>query len=108
MLISEMEEVELYQISDSVSGELELYNNPSQQLRNDSVYVLLVNPIKKIFLWIGQTATVRTRFIATNAAQNLQRVKGLTHRVISIDQGDEPPEFVEAITTQILSKQFDQ
>ena len=108
MLTSELEEVELYQISDEVSGELEPYNNPSQILNNDSVYVLLVNPLKKIFLWIGLAASVRARFIATNAAQDLQRMKGLTHRVITIDQGDEPSEFIEAVTTQILSKQFNQ
>jgi len=106
MLTCEIEEVELYQLSDAISGELEPYNDPSHLLDNKSVYVLLVNPLKKIFLWIGQSAGVRARFIATNAAQNLQRVKGLTYRVITIDQGDESSEFVEAVTSQILPRQF--
>jgi hypothetical protein len=106
MLVNEKEEDELFQISGDVSGELEPYNNPSQLLKRDSVYVLLDNTLKKIFLWIGQSAGVRSRFIATNAAQNLQRKKGLTHRVITIDQGKESLEFIKVISPMVLPEQF--
>ncbi len=106
MLITNDEEKSLFQISNDVSGELEPYKDPSQQLKKESVYVLLDNALKKIFLWIGQSAGVRSRFIATNAAQNLQRVKGLTHRVITIDQGDETSEFLISISSMIVPDQF--
>ena len=104
--LHEMEENELLQISDEISGELEPYNNPSQFLKKDSVYVLLDNTLKKIFLWIGELAGVRSRFIATNASQKLQRIKGLTYRVITVDQGVESLEFIKAISPMILPEQF--
>ncbi len=106
MLVNEKEEKKLFQISDDISGELEPYNNPSQLLKEDSVYVLLDNTLKKIFLWIGQSAEVRSRFIAANAAQKLQRIKGLTHRVITIDQGEESLEFIKEISPMVLPEQF--
>jgi len=106
MLVNEKDENKLYQISADISGELELYNNSSQLLKNDSVYVLLDNTLKKIYLWIGQSAGVRSRFIATNAAQKLQRSKGLTHRVITVDQGEESLEFIKTISPMVLPEQF--
>ena len=106
MLVNEVDKIELFQLSTEVSGDLESYNDSSQLLKHDSAYVLLDNALKKIFLWIGQSAGVRSRFIATNAAQTLQRLKGLTHRVVTIDQGEESPEFIESISFLIPSKQF--
>jgi len=99
--------IELYQLSKEITGELEPYSDPSNILKNESVYVLLDSTIKKIFLWIGESAGVRSRFIATNAAQQLQRLKGLTHRVITIDQGEESKEFLHAISTKLHFVQFD-
>ncbi|MHA2247097.1 MAG: hypothetical protein ACXADY_19285, partial [Candidatus Hodarchaeales archaeon] len=78
MLIFEKEEKELFQISGNRSGELEPYSKSSRHLKKDSVYVLLDNTLKKIFLWIGFTADVRSRFIASTAAQKLRKMKGLT------------------------------
>ncbi|PWI46803.1 hypothetical protein CEE45_14965 [Candidatus Heimdallarchaeota archaeon B3_Heim] len=106
MLVTNDEDKSLYQISTDISGELEPYEDPSQQLKKESVYVLLDNALKKIFLWIGQSAGVRSRFIASNAAQNLQRIKGLTHRVITIDQGDETSEFINSISSMVIPDQF--
>ena len=106
MLVNEIEKKELFQLSTEVSGDLESYKDSSQLLKQDSVYVLLDNALKKIFLWIGRLAAVRSRFIATNAAQNLQRLKGLTYRVVTIDQGEETLEFIESISFLIPSEQF--
>ena len=107
MLISDTEEKVLLQLSNEVSGELEPYNNPEGKLNRDSVYVLMDNVLKKIFLWIGESAGVKSRFIATNAAQQLQRLKGLTYRVITEDQGSESNEFVQRISSMIIPDQFD-
>ncbi len=108
MLINDIEDKVLFQLSNDVSGELEPYNNPTRTLKKDSVYVLMDNAIRKIFLWIGQSAGVRSRFIASNAAQQLQRLKGLTYRVITVDQGDETTEFIQRISTMIMPDQFNQ
>jgi hypothetical protein len=102
MLVYEKEEKELFQISKDESGELEPYSSSSRRLKKDSVYVLLDNTLKKIFLWIGQSADVRSRFIASTAAQKLRNIKGVTYRVITIDQGGESKEFIKAISPMIL------
>ena len=106
MLVNDTEEKELFQLSTELSGELEPYNNPMQILKKDAVYVLLDNAMKRIFLWIGQTAGVRSRFTATAAAQHLQRIKGLTYRVVTIDQGNETNEFIQRISSMIQPEQF--
>ena len=106
MLVNDTEEKELFQLSAELSGELEPYNNPTQILKKDAVYVLLDNAMKRIFLWIGQTAGVRSRFTATAAAQHLQRIKGLTYRVVTIDQGNETNEFIQRISSMIQPEQF--
>jgi hypothetical protein len=106
MLVNDTEEKELFQLSAEQSGELEPYNNPTQTLKKDAVYVLLDNAMKRIFLWIGQTAGVRSRFTATAAAQHLQRVKGLTYRVVTIDQRNETNEFIQRISSMIQPEQF--
>ena len=106
MLVNDNEEKELFQLSAEMSGELEPYSNPSKTLKKDTVYVLLDNAMKRIFLWIGQTAGVRSRFTATAAAQHLQRIKGLTYRVVTIDQGNETSEFIQRISTMIQPEQF--
>ena len=102
MLIFEKEEKQLFQICTDGSGELEPYSGSSRHLKKDSVYVLMVNTLKKIFLWIGFTADVRSRFIASTAAQKLREKKGLTYRIITIDQGGESKEFLEAISPMVL------
>jgi hypothetical protein len=106
MLVNEMNKAELFQLSTEVSGDLESYNDSSLVLKQDAVYILLDSALKKIFLWIGRSAGVRSRFIGTNAAQTLQRRKGLTHRVVTIDQGEESQEFVQTISFLIPSEQF--
>ncbi|MHA1967145.1 MAG: hypothetical protein ACW964_05025 [Candidatus Hodarchaeales archaeon] len=102
MIVYEKEEKELFQISEDESGELQPYNNSSRQLNQDSVYVLLDNTLKKIFLWIGQLANIRSKFIASTAAQELQKRKGLIYRVITIDQGGETKEFIKALSPMII------
>ncbi|WP_455465180.1 hypothetical protein [Candidatus Hodarchaeum mangrovi] len=98
MLVQEKNEKILFQITEDGSGELKPYNSSSRLLKKDSVYVLLDNTLKKIFLWIGQSADVRSRFIASTAAQELRNTTGLTYRVITIDQGGESREFIKALS----------
>ncbi|MHA2341084.1 MAG: hypothetical protein ACXADW_04375 [Candidatus Hodarchaeales archaeon] len=40
MLVNDTEEKELFQLSGELSGELEPYNNPTQTLKKDDVYVV--------------------------------------------------------------------
>ncbi|MFX1536636.1 MAG: hypothetical protein ACFFDI_20660 [Promethearchaeota archaeon] len=101
-MLENKEEKSLFQISEDESGELEPYQNSSRLLKKDSVYVLMDNTLKKIFLWIGQAANVRKKFIASTAAQKLRKMTGLTYRVITIDQGGESKEFLKALAPMMI------
>jgi hypothetical protein len=52
---------------------------------------------KTIWLWKGLKAKIRAKFIGAKKSQELRGQVGLSNRVVSIDQGDEPPEFLSAI-----------
>lgn len=52
---------------------------------------------KTIWLWKGQKAKIRAKFIGAKKSQELRGQVGLSNKVVSIDQGDEPPEFLQAI-----------
>jgi hypothetical protein len=106
MVVIEETNVELLQLNNKISGALENFNNSVHLLKEDQVYILVNNALKKIFIWIGSHAGVRPRFIGTNAAQRIQRIRGLTHRVISIDQGEESVEFLESISSLVPTDQF--
>ncbi|UCE14056.1 MAG: hypothetical protein JSV04_02490 [Candidatus Heimdallarchaeota archaeon] len=102
MIDHEKEEKTLFQIPENDSGELEPFKSSSRLLKKDSVYILLDNTLKKIFLWIGQSADVRSKFIASTAAQKLRNLTGLTYRVITIDQGGESKEFMRALSPMTI------
>lgn len=106
MVVVEETNVELLQLNNSISGALENCSNSIQLLKEDQVYILINDALKKIFIWIGSHAGVRPRFIGTNAAQRIQRIRGLTHRVVSVDQGEESVEFINSISSLIPTDQF--
>lgn len=73
--------------------DLQLLSYHSQPLRENEIYILINDVIKKVFLWIGSTVSVRSRFIGARSANLIQRNKGIDYRVVSVQQRDEPPEF---------------
>jgi hypothetical protein len=68
-------------------------------LKPEEVFILVNEEKKEIWLWIGQKAEVRTRFISSTVAQEIRRLYGLTLRVRAADQGEEPDEFWECINS---------
>ncbi|HUY00492.1 MAG TPA: hypothetical protein VMV49_13110 [Candidatus Deferrimicrobium sp.] len=93
-----MQGISLYNVTDE--GELtELaISGPIKDLLNSEMVVLLVLDAQKmIYLWKGVNARVRRKFIAARVSQDLRGQKGLSFKVDSIDQGDEPNEFIQAV-----------
>ena len=66
-------------------------------LEASQTYVMVNNSSKHIFIWIGKEATVAIRFVGARLAHELQQIKGFTYRVFSIDQENEPDEFLKAL-----------
>ena len=76
-------------------------NNGQNILDTHQVLVIVKEDLRRIYIWKGVNSHVRKKFIASRIAAELQNdlvVNGHFHRckIISVDQGDEPNEFLRA------------
>ena len=76
-------------------------NNGQNILDTHQVIVIVKEDLRRIYIWKGVNSHVRKKFIASRIAAELQNdlvVNGHFHRckIISVDQGDEPLEFMRA------------
>ena len=71
----------------------------ANNLKPKEVFILVEDSRKEIWIWIGQGADVKTRFISSTAASEIRRLNGLTYRVKTVDQGLEPQIFLDCINS---------
>ena len=76
-------------------------NNGTNVLNPYQVLVIVKEGLRRIYIWKGFKSPVRKKFIASQVAAQLQNdlvVNGHFHRckIISVDQGDEPRDFLRA------------
>ena len=76
-------------------------NNGQNVLDSNQVLIIVKEGIRRIYIWKGVNSHVRKKFIASRVAAELQNdlvVDGHFHRckIISVDQGDEPNDFLRA------------
>lgn len=76
-----------------VTSDDELEEVACSQDNLDSVAIIIDDDARRIYLWIGETADVRKKFIAARKATELKRERGLIYRIRNIDQGYESDEF---------------
>ena len=81
--------------------ELQNHLNPEQ------VLIIVREDLRRIFIWKGSKSPVRKRFISSRVAQELQRdliQDSRYHRckIVSIDQGDELQEFLNAFRLESM------
>ncbi len=77
-----------------------LKNDGKSVLFSDQVVLIVDEELRRIYIWKGVQSSVRKKFIASRVASELQNelIKIANfHRckVVSVDQGDEPQEFLE-------------
>lgn len=80
-------------------------NNGNQVLHPSQVAIIIKEGLRRIYIWKGISSSVRKKFIASRVASNLQRKlidSSNFHRckIVSVDQGDEPQEFLNAFGFQ--------
>ena len=64
-------------------------------LKNDSVYIIVDESKRKIFIWKGEQAPVRRKFISAKTAQQMRQEKyGMVYRIDSLDPGIEGKDFL--------------
>lgn len=66
-----------------------------ENLISTEVFIFVDEGKKEIWIWIGEDADVRTRFISSTVASEIRGLYGLTFRVRSADQGREGTDFWE-------------
>ena len=78
--------------------ELQIIPPSNLPLISEETYILINEASKQIFLWIGAKANVWARFVGARFANSLQRTKGMTYRVISVEEDDESLEFARVFS----------
>lgn len=93
----EKEDIKLMTVK---SDEAKLYSlrKPPTPLHDDQVYILINNASRKVFLWLGSRASVKSKFLGAVAANTIQRQTGMVYRVESIDQQEEPITFLKSLS----------
>ena len=76
-------------------------NNGINVLDSTKVLIIVKEDLRRIYIWNGITSPVRKKFIASRVAIELQQeliFSAKFHRckIVSVDQGDEPQEFLNA------------
>ena len=86
------EDLQLFHVN-TRPDELQIIKDSNPILVSEETYILINETSRQIFLWIGSNANVWARFVGARFANSLQRTKGLTYRVISVDEDDESADF---------------
>jgi len=99
MAVKELENFLLYELEDT--GEKKLLENTTPKtlqsfLHSKQVLIIVRKDLKRIFIWKGSAAPVKKRFISSQVAISLREVLTENCRIISVDQGDEAQEFLDA------------
>lgn len=64
-------------------------------LSEDNVFIIADENSRKIFIWKGEKAPVRRKFMSAKAAQTMRQEKyGMVYRIESLDPGLEGPDFL--------------
>ena len=58
-----------------------------------SIYVIVDTVNKKVWIWNGENASIRKKFIAAQKTPEIRNNYGVDFKITAIDEGNEPPEF---------------
>jgi hypothetical protein len=75
----------------------ELVDNIYKLFDHFSVFII-VDPLdKEIWIWMGENASIRKRFIATQKVPTIRDRYGIDFKIVTVDEGSEPLEFKEIV-----------
>ena len=78
--------------------EIEETDGEIHEIFDASSIFIIVDPTgKEVWVWIGESASVRKKFIATQNAPHIRDRYGVDYKIVTVDQGNEPPEFKEIV-----------
>jgi len=88
-----------------ITEEVFRQKNGNNVLQPSQTVIIVKEELRRIYLWKGISSSVRKKFIASRVASEIQRElmnSSSFHRckIVSIDQGDEPNEFLNTFGFQ--------
>jgi len=82
---------------DGTTSEITSEGPVKDALKTDECYVLVIDDLRKVFLWKGLHSSVRSKFIGAKRSQEIRGQVGLNFAMIPLDEGDETDEFLKVI-----------
>jgi hypothetical protein len=77
-----------------------------EQLNPDGVLIVVKQDMRRLWIWKGPKAPVRKRFISSRVAAQIQeeirRESGRHLKIVSVDAGDEPIEFLTTFNLESM------
>jgi len=58
-----------------------------------SIYIVVDSTNKEVWIWHGENASIRKKFIAAQKAPEIRNNYGVDFKITAIDEGNEPLEF---------------
>lgn len=77
---------------------LEVSGTSYDHLDNNEVYIIVDDSLKRIFIWIGRSASASKMFLASRAASDLKVNQLRTYIITPIDQGVEGQGFLDFVS----------
>ncbi|TET00087.1 MAG: hypothetical protein E3J90_04315 [Promethearchaeota archaeon] len=78
--------------------EIEVEDGPIHMLLDKFFIFIIVDPEeKKIWIWHGENASIRKKFIAAQKAPEIRDNYGVDFKITAIDEGSEPSEFKKLV-----------
>lgn len=107
--MSELQEFMVYEIEQSGERKhLDINQNEiGDYLHPERVFLIVKEELRRIYLWNGAKSTARKRFIGSRIASELQgdmlkEAKFHRCKVVTVDQGDEVQEFLNAFCLESM------
>jgi hypothetical protein len=104
----EYQEFLCYELSnDGTHQELEMEEEAIEgNLKPDDVLIFVKQDMRRLWIWKGPKAPVRKRFISSRVAAKIQeeirRESGRHLKIVSVDAGDEPIEFLSTFNLESM------
>ncbi len=92
----------VYNLHDSGEiSEIEVNTDEIQKILDPKeVFMLVRQDLRRIYIWKGSVSPVRKRFISARRAtllqEDIRKSGGRALKIVSVDQGDEPSEFLDS------------
>lgn len=105
MIIEEIEDFLVFELEDT--GERKRIEDVTLQtlqsiLHSKQVLVILRKDLNRIYIWKGSASPVKKRFISSHVAMDIRENLHTSCKIVSIDQGDELQEFLDAFKLESM------